>query len=158
MTRRVARFADLFGRTPTLPSRVTDDMSPAPDQRLIFVSYSHKDNDPDNLVLRVQTHLKNLCSAIPGLGLWVDATNIRAGDTWASEIDNALASAELAVLLVSPDFLNSTFIMEQELPRLWDRREKTNLRLIPVRLRACMAPGHLSSLEMRPRGTETLAE
>ncbi len=98
----------------------------------IFISYSHKDEDWKD---RVVTHLHVL--ELEGmLDLW-DDRRIEAGDEWYQEIQNAIAAASIAVLLISPDFLTSKFIMNEELPRLLERNAKVGLRIIPLVLRPC---------------------
>ena len=63
-----------------------------------------------------------------------DDTMIRAGDQWRAQIDQALGSARVAVLLVSPNFLDSDFIAANELPPLLDaaRAKGTRILWIPV--------------------------
>jgi pimeloyl-ACP methyl ester carboxylesterase len=51
------------------------------------------------------------------LDLW-DDTRLSAGQQWDAEIERALAKAGVAVALVSPDFLGSTYVMEKELPAI----------------------------------------
>jgi hypothetical protein len=67
-----------------------------------------------------------------GMRVWSDAL-IGASRRWRPEIDDAIARAHVALLLVSPDFLASDFIMRMELPALIAR----GVPLVPVLLRAC---------------------
>lgn len=98
----------------------------------VFISYSHKDEAwKDRLV----THLGVLQQE--GLiDLW-DDRRIGAGGNWYQKIQEAIAKASVAVLLVSADFLTSKFILSKEIPSLLERRDKEGLRIYPVILRPC---------------------
>ncbi len=80
---------------------------------LVFVSYSHHDAE---WALRLEVLLKPLVRR-KQLRLWID-TDIRVGDEWYPGIIRAIEQNSVALLLVSADYLNSDFIMEQELPTL----------------------------------------
>jgi hypothetical protein len=122
---------------------------------MIFVSYCSEDADLTSRVFKELDTLDNLFA----VDIWRDADEIRAGDAWGSKIEEALAKADLAVLLVSHNFLASKFIKEQELPKLLERRTKQNLRLIPIFLSpGGVCPDWLSQIERRPRGKQTLSE
>jgi hypothetical protein len=97
----------------------------------IFLSYSHKDTE---WMKRLETMLKPyLREAEQELDLWVD-TKIQAGDQWSNEIDQALKSASIAVLLVSADFLASEFITKVELSWFLKAAKEGKLRLLWVYL------------------------
>jgi hypothetical protein len=79
----------------------------------VFISYSHKD-------AVWLDKLKQFLGPLEEKGLirvW-DDTEIRPGAEWLAEIRKAIASARIAVFLVTQDFLNSPFIKNQELPAL----------------------------------------
>lgn len=92
----------------------------------IFISYSHKDEAEKNELLQ---HLRVLRSR--GLiDLWSDE-RIGVGEEWKTEIDEALTRANVAILLVTRNFLNSDFILEREVPEILRRREQ-GLTIIPI--------------------------
>jgi hypothetical protein len=93
----------------------------------VFVSYSHQDK---KWLERLQVHLKPLVRA-GDIDLW-DDTRIQPGTDWKAEIDRALVSARVAVLLVSADFLASDFVQDQELPVLLEAAEQRGTRILPV--------------------------
>jgi hypothetical protein len=93
----------------------------------VFVSYSHRDKKWLDML---QTFLAPLVRS-ESVALW-DDTRIGPGGRWRDEINTALASARVAVLLVSPHFLASEFIAQQELPQILTGERQRGLTILWV--------------------------
>lgn len=105
---------------------------PATKAKKIFISYNHKDHE---YLDRLMVHLKPLEKK--GLiDTWVD-TKLQAGDKWKSEIEMALKSARVGILLISADFLASDFIVDNELPPMLRAAEGNGTLIVPVILKSC---------------------
>ncbi|MFL6203401.1 MAG: TIR domain-containing protein, partial [Thermoanaerobaculia bacterium] len=121
----------------------------------IFISYSHKDEAWKD---RLASHLGVLAKQ-ELLDLW-DDRRIGAGEEWFEEIEAAIEDADVAVLLVSADFLNSKFILEEEVPRFLQRRVDDGLKVFPLVVRHCLwkRVAWLSRLQLRPKDGKPLDE
>lgn len=93
----------------------------------VFISYSHKDN---KWLAKLQIHLKPL-ERQGHIDLWAD-DRIHAGDEWRKEIERAISSCKIAILLVSPNFMASDFIDHDELPPLLKRAKSKGVRIISI--------------------------
>jgi hypothetical protein len=93
----------------------------------VFVSYSHRDKQ---WLERLKVHLRPLVRENQ-IDLW-DDTRLSAGTRWRDAIQQAVQSAEVAVLLISADFLASDFIAVDELPPLLDAAETRGARILSI--------------------------
>jgi hypothetical protein len=112
----------------------------------IFVSYSHEDVA---WLSRIEQHFAVLERR--GLvELWSD-TRLPAGAEFEREIEAALSNAKVAVLLVSPSFLASRFIWQEEIPRI-EAHTRDGMDAIPliVRPAAWRLENFLRKLVARP--------
>lgn len=116
----------LSGRPEPSPSMEERQEATVP-RSLIFVSYSHHDNQ---WLERLQVHLRPLARQ-GGIDLW-DDTRIRAGDEWRREIKEAIEVCKVAVLVVTADFMASDFIYSNELPPLLEAAKQRGARIISV--------------------------
>jgi tetratricopeptide (TPR) repeat protein len=117
-------------------------------QPLVFISYSHKDEEEKEKLL---SHLGVLGKA--GLiDLWSD-DRIGAGSDWEQKIREAMDQARVAILLVSANFLTSDFILDEEVPTLLQRREAEGLTVFPVIAKACAwrKVDWLARMNVRPK-------
>jgi CheY-like chemotaxis protein len=94
------------------------------DKHFIFVCYSHQNTE---MMKEMDKYLCQLSHV--GIEHWVD-TRIRPGESWKQEIEYALQRAKAAIVLVSIEMMNSTFIREVELPSLL--KSTRDLLVVPV--------------------------
>lgn len=93
----------------------------------VFISYSHADKVH---LKRLQVHLEPYVRARL-FEVW-DDTHIQPGDHWKTEIEQAIASATVAIFLISADFFASKFIDAAELPPLLEAAGTNGTRILPV--------------------------
>ncbi len=95
----------------------------------VFVSYARANK---YLASRFLKHFKEQAGASRGFRyvFWQDR-DILVGEDWQQAIEKALEQCTLGLLLISPAFLGSQYITEEELPRFVGGRAKP---VIPVML------------------------
>lgn len=97
----------------------------------VFLSYSHKDAE-------ILNALDNRLSRLPDLKLRTfDDRQITPGTRWRNTITREIATARVALLLISQDFLDSNFIQHAELPALLENEERDGLTVLPLFLEPC---------------------
>jgi len=121
----------------------------------VFISYHHEDRAWKG---RLQKQLDVL--GMEGiLDVWEDG-QIAAGADWHAEIKQAIERANVAVLLISADFLTSQFIRDEEVGPLLARLHKNTLHVIPVLIRPCpwRPVDWLSKIQIRPADGREVAD
>ncbi|WP_121454670.1 toll/interleukin-1 receptor domain-containing protein [Acidovorax sp. 106] len=99
----------------------------------VFLSYSHVDTSLKDELLK---HLKPL-ERMKLITSWNDRKLV-PGDLWGDEISRNLEEADLVLLLVSIDFINSKYCYDIELDRALERHSEGKCKVIPIILRGCL--------------------
>lgn len=102
-------------------------LNPSEQRVRVFISYSHADKQ---WLERLKVHLTPLKNEYD-VDFWED-TRIRPGSRWRDEIRMAVEQANIAVLIISADFLASDFIRTNELPPLLKAAEEEGALIIPI--------------------------
>lgn len=99
----------------------------------VFVSYSHKDEIFRN---ELEKHLK-LLQRSGQITTWHDRV-IEPGEDWARMIDENLRTADVVLLLISPDFIDSDFCYEVEMEAAMKRHQGKEAVVVPIIVRDCV--------------------
>jgi len=97
----------------------------------LFYSYAHED---EKLRDELAGHLK-IMERRGVIRPWHDRC-IAPGQNWEHEIDTQLTAADLVLLLVSADFINSDYIWGHELDTAMQRHKRGEASVVPVMLRS----------------------
>ncbi len=113
----------------------------------VFCSYAHEDE-------ALRKKLNKQLSTLRRQGLitlWHDR-QINAGLLWADEIDVHLKSAQIILLLISSDFIDSDYCYGVEMEQALARHEAGVARVIPIILRPVDLKGtRFENIQALPR-------
>jgi len=119
----------------------------------IFFCYAHEDEPYLN---KLKAYLRPLQRQ--GLiDVWYDR-DISAGTEWEREISQRLNEAQIILLLVSPDFMNSDYCYSVEMKRALERHDRKEAIVIPVILRHIYWQGVLGKLQALPTDAKPLVD
>ncbi len=122
----------------------------------VFLSYSR--GQDKKWRDRLYTHLQGFAWTDSQMNVFVD-TQPWAGDDWTGKIDAAIENTAVAVLLVSSNFLQSTYIQNVELPRFLKRNREVGMPIVPIVVEPCAwQDSSLANLLMRPNGGKPLSD
>ncbi len=98
----------------------------------VFISYSHTDKAWKNRLLSGLAALEQAGRIVA----W-DDRQIDGGAQWYDRLQKELAKAAVAVCLISPAYLTSAFVTNEEVPYLLQQRAETGMIILPVLIRDC---------------------
>lgn len=97
----------------------------------IFCCYARKDKEHVDELEKYLMPLK-----IQGLVEILSDRNIQAGQPWDPLIKQYLNTAHIILLLISADFISSSYGYDEEIKRAMERHDKGEARVIPILIRA----------------------
>jgi Tfp pilus assembly protein PilF len=121
----------------------------------VFFSYSRADK---RLRDQLDVHLSSL-KRRGVISSWHDR-QIEAGSEWEEEIDRHMQTADIILLLISPDFVASDYCHEIELPIAMARHEAEDACVVPILLRPVAEWKRLSfaKLQVYPSGAVPITQ
>jgi internalin A len=129
-------------------------LKPAMSTKKVFISYSHKDEDAMKELDKFLGPLERKGD----ISIWTDR-KILPGQNWKAEILGELESADLTLLLVSANFLDSNFINDEEIPRAFQRMNDHGKPVIPIILNHCLWDlTDIGTLQATPKDGRPIAD
>lgn len=103
--------------------------------RSVFVSYCHADfRDRDAFLKFLRPMCERLGDQLDAWCFWVDSADLVGGDRWKDEIRDALAQADVFIVLMSQEYVESPFCKGIELAYILDKCHRGQARVIGVAL------------------------
>lgn len=99
---------------------------------MIFVSYSHADGRLALIEVQRQFGVLNGLS----MKIWSDK-EIKPGSNWEYEIQDAVSSSRVVILIITPGFLQSDFVLNVEVPEILKRNSNGGMLVLPIYWTAC---------------------
>ncbi|MCP4252596.1 MAG: toll/interleukin-1 receptor domain-containing protein [Candidatus Scalindua sp.] len=99
----------------------------------LFISYCHKDKQWLDHLLTMLTPFAEK----HGLSFWSDQ-DVVPGEALLDKINEALRAANVALLLISSDYLASSFVQQHELPAILNKYKLGGIRILWIAVRPSM--------------------
>lgn len=101
----------------------------------IFISYSHENSEwlDDNYSYSLLKFWKRALGE--DVIFWFDkdeTVGIKGGDKWREKIFTNIDDADIAILLITADFVVSPFIFQHELPYIMEKLTANKLEILPI--------------------------
>ena len=120
----------------------------------VFISYAHEDLA---YLKELEKHLANL-KRQNIITSWYDG-DINPGTEWEAQILEKLDAAQIILLLVSADFINSDFCYSIEMQQALDRQDAGQARVIPILVRPVDWKGSpFAKLQALPTGAKPVTK
>ena len=121
---------------------VTDHMVMLDDEELnsAFICYAHQDNQSEDHQKRWLDRFLQIVRPMirqEELNVWSDK-ELKIGDAWHSKIQKQLEKAKAIVLFVSPAFLESDYIANNEMPVLLKRANENGVPIFQLIISPCL--------------------
>ncbi|MEZ5837390.1 MAG: toll/interleukin-1 receptor domain-containing protein [Geminicoccaceae bacterium] len=101
----------------------------------VFLSYAHADETDGQWKTQVATMLRSLVQ--DGIVELFEDGMFEVSADWDETIRDRLTGADLAIFLVSPSFNASPYISHTEVALACDKRDRGELRILPIIVKAC---------------------
>jgi len=126
----------------------------APQKVKLFISYSHTDEAcvAEHGDRSIMPFMKSL-EKKNGFQIFCDR-DIATGRLWDEAIKAQVLECDIALILVSQDYLNSNYCQEEEVAPFIKRRDEGKLTIYPLIVSACQWQEHawLKATQFQPRG------
>jgi outer membrane protein OmpA-like peptidoglycan-associated protein len=122
----------------------------------IFISYAREDQA---FASRLRVELDAAQRHDKSIRCWSDV-EIHAGGLWDDLIRNNICNSNIVILLISSDFMASSYIWDKELPHAIDREASSLCIIVPVIIRptASFFKSNISKYQALPRNGTPMSE